>query len=158
MKSYSKVTASQIEKECMASDESLERYLATVQRIENFFKRFIVKHIERTKNTEADKLVKAATKKVVLPPDVFFQLIKDPSVKTVELEPRMINITQGEDSRAPIMAYLHRQYEPDSGKELVRMHQRAKAYRLIGNDLYKTLVIGPLLCSLSRDESNELLA
>jgi hypothetical protein len=37
-------------------------------------------------------LVKATTRKPVLPPDVFSQLIEDPSIKTVELEPRMINI------------------------------------------------------------------
>jgi hypothetical protein len=54
-------------------------------------------YIERTKNTEADELVKAITKKVVLPPDVFFQVIEDPSIKTIETEPRMVNIIQGED-------------------------------------------------------------
>jgi ribonuclease HI len=72
LKTYSKVIASQIEKECMTRDKTLERYLAVVRRMENFFKGFTVQHIERTKNTEADKLAKVATKKVVLPPDVFF--------------------------------------------------------------------------------------
>jgi acetolactate synthase regulatory subunit len=72
LKTYSKVIASQIEKECMARDETLERYLAVVRRMENFFKGFTVQHIERTKNIEADELAKVATKKVVLPPDVFF--------------------------------------------------------------------------------------
>jgi hypothetical protein len=47
LKTDSKVTASQIEKECMARDESLERYLVAVQRMENFFKGFIVEHIEK---------------------------------------------------------------------------------------------------------------
>jgi hypothetical protein len=54
-----KVIASQIEKECMARDETLERYLAVVQWMENFFKGFTVKHIERAKNIEADELAKA---------------------------------------------------------------------------------------------------
>jgi ribonuclease HI len=67
--------------ECMARDETLERYLAAVRRMENFFKGFIVHHIERTKNTEADELAKVAAKKAVLPPDVFFQVIKDPLCK-----------------------------------------------------------------------------
>jgi acetolactate synthase regulatory subunit len=66
------VIASQIEKECMIRDKTLERYLAVVRRMENFFKGFTVQHIERTKNIEADELAKVATKKVVLPPDVFF--------------------------------------------------------------------------------------
>jgi hypothetical protein len=42
-------------------------------------------------------LAKAAARKVVLPPDAFFQVIEDPSVKTVEPEPRMKNVVQVED-------------------------------------------------------------
>jgi hypothetical protein len=42
LKTYSKVIASKIEKECIAGDEILERYIATVRRMERFFKGFIV--------------------------------------------------------------------------------------------------------------------
>jgi hypothetical protein len=51
-----------------------------------------VEYIERTKNIEADELAKAAAKKAVLPLDVFFHVIEDPSMKAVEPEPRMVNI------------------------------------------------------------------
>jgi O-acetylhomoserine/O-acetylserine sulfhydrylase-like pyridoxal-dependent enzyme len=81
----------------MTRDETLERYLSTIQQMENFFKEFTVEHIERAKKTEADELAKAATRKTVLPPDVFFQTIEDPFVKIVDLEPIMVNIVQGED-------------------------------------------------------------
>jgi ribonuclease HI len=40
LKTDSKAITSQIEKECMARDKTLERYLAAVQRMENFFKEF----------------------------------------------------------------------------------------------------------------------
>jgi ribonuclease HI len=96
LKTDSKVIAGQIEKECMAGDETLERYLATIHRMENYFKGFTVEHIERAKNTEADELARAAARRAVLPPDVFLQLIEYPFVKTVELEPRMVNVVQGE--------------------------------------------------------------
>jgi hypothetical protein len=89
--------------------------------MERFFKGFTVQYIERAMNVEADKLAKAAAKKVVLPPDVFFHVVEDPSMKTVEPEARMINVTQGEDWRAPIRAYLHHHYEPDITIELTRM-------------------------------------
>jgi hypothetical protein len=46
------VIASQIEKECMARDATLEKYLALIRRMENYFKEFIVEYVERTKNTE----------------------------------------------------------------------------------------------------------
>jgi ribonuclease HI len=45
MKIDSKVIASQIEKQCMARDETLERYLAAILRMENFFKGFIIQYI-----------------------------------------------------------------------------------------------------------------
>jgi hypothetical protein len=98
----------------MARDSTLERYLATVKRMENYFKGFTVEYIERAKNTEVDELAKAATRKATLHPDVFFQTIKDPSMKIVEPEPRMVNIIEGEDWRAPIMAYLRNHCEPDN--------------------------------------------
>jgi hypothetical protein len=50
------------------------------------------------------------------------------------------------------MAYLCHHYEPDSGAELIRMRQRAKAYQIIGDNLYKTLVTGPLLRYLRKEE------
>jgi hypothetical protein len=82
--------------------------------MERFFKGFTVQHIERAKNTEADELAKAAARKVELPPDVFFQVIEDSSVKTVKPEPRMVNVVQWEDWRASILAYLRHYYEADN--------------------------------------------
>jgi ribonuclease HI len=149
--------ASQIEKECIARDENLERYLASVRRMEKFFKGFTIQHIERNKNEEADELAKAAARKEVIPLDVFFQVIEDPSVKTVEPEPRLVNIIQGEDWRALIMAYLHNHYEPYNNVERTRMQQRAKAYQIIEEELYKTSVTRPLLHCLSKEEGKDLL-
>jgi hypothetical protein len=114
--------------------------------------------MSKGQKTEADELAEATARKTMLPLDVFFQTIKDTSVKIVEPEPRMINIRQGEDRLSPIMAYLHHDYEPDNNIELLRMQQRAKAYQVIGDELYKTSVIGPLLRCLSKDEGKELLA
>jgi hypothetical protein len=158
LRTDSKVIASQIEKECMARDETLERYIAIVRRMENHFKGFTVEHVERTKNIEADELAKAAIKEAVLLPNVFFQVIEDPFAKIVETEPRVVNIIQGEDLRAPIMAYLRHYYKHHCNTESIRIQQRAKAYQIIRDELYKTSVVGPLLRCLSRDEDKELLA
>jgi hypothetical protein len=80
------VFSSQIEKECITREPTFKKYLAHIRRMENYFKDFIVEHIEWNKNTEADKLGKAV---------VFFQIIEDASVKTVEPEPRLINTRRG---------------------------------------------------------------
>jgi ribonuclease HI len=103
----SKVVARQIEKECIVMEPTLGRYLALVRRMENNFKGFTVEYIERTKNAEADELGKLAAHNSSVSINIFFHVLKDASVKTVLLKPRIINIIEGEDWRAPIMAYLY---------------------------------------------------
>jgi hypothetical protein len=69
--------------------------------MESYFRGFSVEHLDRSKNTEADELAKAAARKIALhpppPPDVFFQTLEDSSVKTIEPELRTVNVIQGED-------------------------------------------------------------
>jgi hypothetical protein len=97
------VVTGHIEKECIASQPTLERYLGLVRKMENYFKGFTVAYIEQNKNCEADELAKAVTRNTLMPADVFFHVLKDASVKIVPPEPRVINIIEGEYWRAPIM-------------------------------------------------------
>jgi hypothetical protein len=62
----------------MTRDATLERYLAIIRRMENYFKEFIVEYVERTKKTEVKELAKAVVRKTTLPLDVFFQTIETP--------------------------------------------------------------------------------
>jgi hypothetical protein len=91
------VAIDQIEKECIAREPTPRRYLAQVRRMESYFKGFIVEYIERIKNSEVDELAKAAARSMPLPPDVFFQVMLDASIKTVKAVPKEINAIQGED-------------------------------------------------------------
>jgi ribonuclease HI len=93
----SKVILGQIEKECIVTEATLEKYLALVRRMENHFKGFIVEYIKRNKNTEANELAKVTARNTPLLTDVFSQVMEDVSVKTIESEPRLINIVGGED-------------------------------------------------------------
>jgi hypothetical protein len=65
--------------------------------MENHFKAYTVEYIERSRNTEADGLAQAATNKMPLSTNIFFQVIEDASVKMFEQEPRLINFIEGED-------------------------------------------------------------
>jgi hypothetical protein len=94
-----------------------------LRRMESYFKGLTVEYVECNKNTEADDQRKAATRNTSMPTDVLFQVVEDASVKTVLPEPRLTNIIEGEDWRAPIMTYLHHYYEPDSKNEQTRMKQ-----------------------------------
>jgi hypothetical protein len=136
----------------------LEKYLALVCRMENYFKGFTVEYIEWNKNTEADELAKAAARNTLMPLDVFHQVLEDASVKTVLPEPRLNNIIKEEDWRAPIMAYLRHYYEPDSTTEKIRMQQRGRAYQIVDNNLYKVYVSGPPLQCLGKAEGQDILS
>jgi hypothetical protein len=93
------------------------------------FQSFRVEYIERNKNSKADELAKVAARNTPLSADIFFQVFDDALVKMVEPEPRLINVIEGEDSCAPMMAYLHHYYEPYNTTKHIRMQQRAKATR-----------------------------
>jgi hypothetical protein len=45
-----------MEKECIARELTLKKYLGLVRRMENYFKGFTVEYIDRNKNIEADEL------------------------------------------------------------------------------------------------------
>jgi hypothetical protein len=65
--------------------------------MENHFKGFTMEYIERSRNSEADELAKVIARNTPLPADVFFQVVPDASIKTVEPEPRIINLIDCED-------------------------------------------------------------
>jgi hypothetical protein len=72
LQTNSKVVSSHVEKECISREPTLEKYLALVRRMKNYFKGFTVEYIERNKNTEANELAKAIARNTSLPTDVFF--------------------------------------------------------------------------------------
>jgi hypothetical protein len=64
---------------------------------EKHFKGFTVKNISRNDNSDADELVKAATQNTSLPQDVFYQILKQTSIKAVQATPKEVHIIQSKD-------------------------------------------------------------
>jgi ribonuclease HI len=106
----SKVIQEHVEKESESRNPVLMKYLEKVREMERHFKGYSVQHIPRDDNNEADKLANAAARNQELPPDVFFEIIKEPSIK--ESRPKIVNVVETPDCRAEIMAYLRGHYEP----------------------------------------------
>jgi ribonuclease HI len=77
----SKVIQEHIEKESEEKNLVLMKYLEKVREMERHFKGYIVQHIPRDDNNEADRLAKAAARNQEMPPDVFFEIIKEPSIE-----------------------------------------------------------------------------
>jgi hypothetical protein len=56
------------------------------------------------------------------------------------------------------MAYLHHYYEPNTTVVQIRMQQRARAYQIVDNELYKISVSAPLLRCVSKEEGHQILS
>jgi hypothetical protein len=110
-----KVIQGHIEKESEARNPVLMKYLGKVREMERHFKGYLVQHIPRDDNNEADKLVKVAARNQELPPDVFFKIIREPSIK--KPRPKTVNVVETPDWRAEIIAYLRGHYEPQDELE-----------------------------------------
>jgi ribonuclease HI len=151
----SKVIQEHIEKESEARSLVLVKYLEKVREIERHFKGYSVQHIPSDVNNEADKLAKAAARNQEMPPNVFFEIIKEPSIK--ELETKIVNVVETPDWRAEIMAYLRGHYEPQDELQEKRLKQRERGYAAVNGELYKSGVTEPWLRCITLGKGLELL-
>jgi ribonuclease HI len=155
IKTDSKVIQEHIEKESEARNPILMKYFEKVREVERHFNSYSVQHIPRDDNNEADKLAKAAARNQEMPPDVFFEIIKELSDK--ETKPKIVNVVETPDRRAEIMAYLRGHYEPQDELEEKRLEQRARGYALVNGEPYKSGVTEPWLRCITSKKGLELL-
>ena len=94
---------------------------------------------------------------ITLPSDVFYEVISQPSVEVNVKAPKLINTIHNEDWKAPIVAYLKGYHEPETKEEEKRMQQRARGYKIINDELYKTSVTAPLFKCVTASEGKQLL-
>jgi ribonuclease HI len=94
---YSQIVAGHIEKDYKARDPELAKYLQFLRDQEKHFEGLIVKNISRNDNSDADKLAKAAAQNSSLPQDVFYQILKQASIKAMQATSREVHIIQSED-------------------------------------------------------------
>jgi ribonuclease HI len=97
LKTDSQVISGHIDKSSKARDPKLEKYLDTVRRLEASFEGFSVKNILRGENEHADLLAKSAAQGLPLPSEVFFEIIKAPSVELMERAVLAISPVHSED-------------------------------------------------------------
>jgi hypothetical protein len=72
-----------------------------------------------------------------LPPDVFFKIIKEPSIK--ESRPEIVNVVETPDWRAEIMAYLRGHYEPQDELQEKKVKTKGKG---LCSGKWRTVQIG----------------
>jgi ribonuclease HI len=155
IKTDSQIIAGHIEKDYKARDPELAKYLQFLRDQKKHFEGFTVKNISRNNNLDADELAKAAAQNSSIPQDVFYQILKQASIKAVQATPREVHIIQSKDWRASIMAYLRGHYEPENEVNNIRMKQRIRNYKIINNQLYKQGICAPLLKCISVEEEKK---
>jgi hypothetical protein len=92
-----------------------------------------------------------------MPPDVFFEILTAPSIKPDKQPLSTVNAIASLDWRAPIITFLHGNYEPIETHDLKRMQARAKGYVLKHDNLFKLGVCAPLLKCITQEQDNELM-
>jgi hypothetical protein len=97
----------QVEKEYMAREPELVRYLALVRALEWRFHGFTLKHIPRSENSEADELAKAAANNMSMPAGTFYLALASPVTKTLAKAFQTVLLTQCKDWRQAIIDALN---------------------------------------------------
>jgi hypothetical protein len=136
LKTDSQVIFGHVDKSSKARDLKLEKYLDTVRRLEASFEGFSVKNIIRGENEHADLLAMSAAQGLPLPPEVFFETIKAPSVELLESAVLTISPLHSEDWRTEIISFLQGNCLSDDKVYNKRMEARTRPY----------LTSGPGLC------------
>jgi hypothetical protein len=107
----------------------MQKYLEAIRRLESSFEGFTVKKIQRVENEETDALAKAASQGTPLPPEVFFEVLRAPSVELQERVVLSISPVSSEDWRSEIIAYLCDEHHSDDEAWSTRMTQRTRQYK-----------------------------
>jgi hypothetical protein len=121
--------------------------------LEASFEGFSVKNIPRGENEHADLLAKSVAQGLSLPSEVFFEIMKAPSVELMERAVLTISPVHSEDWSTEMISFLQGNCLSDDEAYNKRMEARIRPYVIIEGDG----VCSPLLKCLSRIEGIELM-
>jgi hypothetical protein len=128
-----------------------------VLKMEASFEGFSVKNLPRGENEHKDLLAKSAAQGLPLPSEVFFEIIKAPSVELMERAVLTISPLHSKDWTTEIISFLQGNCLSDDDVYNKRMEARTRPYVIIVGELYKQGVYSPLLKCLSKAEGQELM-
>ena len=85
VKGDSQLMVNQVSKEYQCADPQMATYIAEVRRMEQHFDELELRHILRKENTEADELSRLTSSRAPLPPGVFEENLRRPTVTAADL-------------------------------------------------------------------------
>jgi ribonuclease HI len=139
----------QVNKEWDCNKETMDAYVQEVRKLKNKFSGLEVHHMLREHNVGVDTLTKLGSTCAQVPPGVFVQELKQPSIKS----PPQVNIDAGpqqpdrevmalgEDWREAFIDFIRDQRLPAGidarSAEAARVMRRSKGFVLVDNKLYR---------------------
>jgi hypothetical protein len=148
----SQVVAGHVEKEYIARESEMVKYLAMMRALEQRFQGFTLKYILGSENAEADELAKAATNNLSMLEGTFYQVLHSPTIENSTKAFHTVLLTEFEDWRQAIIDSLNNVCHPEHEASTARMAARARSYTLIDGLLYKKGVVQPMLKCISQGE------
>jgi hypothetical protein len=151
------VVISQINKEWDCSSDSMGKYCTAVRKLEDKFEGLEFHHVERDRNTTADALSKLGSSRTQVPPGVFVQEVRHPSILLDWVE-ECNTLSQPEsdsdDWREPIIRYIKNEEEQDDRNAAKHIERQSAHYTLIGETLYRRGASGVLMKCILRPLGN----
>ena len=149
-----------------SKDPIMAAYRHAVTAVVGHFKGYQVDHIERRLNQAADTLSRLGSQRKPVPPNVFLDVLHNPSVK-LPMEEDIANPDPESELVAalhatpewtePYLAYLTRGELPDEEVIARQIIRRSKAYTIINDELHKRSTIGIFQRCVSPKEGQEIL-
>jgi hypothetical protein len=157
---YSLVVISQINKDWDCSADSMSKYYAVVQKLEDKFEGLEFHHVERDRNAAADALSKLGSSQAQVSPRIFVQEVSHPSILSDWAEEcNTLNQPESDpnDLREPIIRYIKNEEEPDDKAAAECITRQLAHYTLIGGPLCKRGATGVLMKCISSTTGKQLL-
>src|SRR3954471_18246584 len=160
----SDLVAQQVAGTWNARNPMLAAYRDEVEEIAKSFLGYKVKYVPREQNEAAGLLSKLGLGRKKIPPGVFLEHLRTPSVKGADIDnPDKADSFVNMVTKIPLawiklfMEYLEHGTLPDDKVERRKIVRRAKGYTIINGQLYKRSTTGVYLKCVSQLEGMEIL-
>ncbi|KAK1641965.1 hypothetical protein QYE76_059770 [Lolium multiflorum] len=160
----SDLVAQQVAGTWNARNSVMAAYRDEVDEIAKCFLGYEVKYVRRDDNTAADMLSKLGSGRKQIPPGIFLEHLRIPSVKGANPENPEVAVSPAKEVMAiipawtqPFLDYLIDQKLPEDEVLARQIIRRARTYTIVDGQLYKRSAAGVFLKCVSNQDGIEIL-
>ena len=133
----------------------MDAYCREIRKLETKFYGLEFHHVPKDNNVAADVLSKLGSKRSIIPPGMFVQALRSPTVKMEEEPPTKPYLapaigqevlTLDTDWRSPIIDFIKNNKSYPKGKEHEKLTRRSSNYVVIGAELFRHSASLGILC------------